>query len=120
MGVSRAYELAGGKAAGLEQIRNWIGWRVDDLNGGGLGRLESVIPTPDGRAPMWLVINEFRFGRGRRFIAPARDAIGSSGRVWLPYEAERVRGSVGLGAAVHTPQAERRLLAYWRDQRQAA
>jgi hypothetical protein len=101
-------KLAGSTPASLADMRGWIGWRVDDVNGAGLGRLQHVIAGDDGR-PAWLVINEFRFGSGRRFWAPAREATGSGGRVWLPVARDLVRGSSGLGSATHTPQAERRL-----------
>lgn len=93
-------------------MEGWIGWRVDDANGTALGRLQDVIADEEGR-PAWLLINEFRFGSGRRFWAPAREATGSGGRVWLPVDRERVRGSAGLGAVRHTPQAERRLQRHY-------
>lgn len=109
MGVTvGSRKLAGSTPASLAEMREWIGWRVDDVNGAALGRLQEVIAGEGGR-PAWLVINEFRFGSGRRFWAPAREATGSGGRVWVPVERERVRGSAGLGALRHTPQAERRL-----------
>jgi hypothetical protein len=94
-------------------MQGWIGWRVDDVNGSGLGRLQEVIAGADGR-PAWLVINEFRFGSGRRFWAPAAEATGSSGRVWLPVDHDLVYRSAGLGSAHHTPQAERRLREHYR------
>jgi hypothetical protein len=97
--------------ASLGEMRSWIGWRVDDVNGSGLGRLLEVIG--DGGAPAWLVISEFRFGDGRRFWAPAAEATGARGRVWVPFEAGLVRGTATLGAHRHSPQAERRLRLHY-------
>lgn len=105
-------KLAGGTAASLAEMREWIGWRVDDVNGHSLGRLQDVVPDADGR-PGWLAINEFRFGGGGRFMAPAREATGTRGRVWLPLERGLVRSSSGLASARHTPQAERRLREHY-------
>jgi hypothetical protein len=104
-------KLEGTTPASLSEMSGWIGWRVDDVNGAGLGRLQEVIAGDDGQ-PAWLVINEFRFG-GRRFWAPAREATGSGGRVWLPVPRDLVRGSAGLGAVRHTPQADRRLREHY-------
>jgi hypothetical protein len=98
--------------ASLAEMRGWIGWRVDDVDGANLGRLQEVIAGEDGR-PAWLVINEFRFGSGRRFWAPAREATGHGGRVWVPLTRDLVRGSAGLGAVHHTPQADRRLRGHY-------
>ena len=93
-------------------MREWIGWRVDDVNGSSIGRLNDVIADDNGR-PLWLAINELRFGEGRRFIAPAGEASGSSGRVWLPIERHVVRGSADLGNPLRSPQADRRLRSYY-------
>ena len=93
-------------------MREWIGWRVDDVNGSSIGRLSDVIADDSGR-PEWLAINELRFGTGRRFFAPARDATGSAGRVWIPLDRAFVRGSADLGNPVRSPQAVRRLHAHY-------
>ena len=111
MGVG-SKRLAGATPANLAEMREWIGWRVDDVNGSSIGRLNDVLADEDGR-PDWLAIAELRFGDGRRFIAPAREASGSSGRVWLPLERAVVRGSAELGNPQRSPQAERRLRAHY-------
>ena len=111
MGVG-SRRLAGATPANLAEMREWIGWRVDDVNGSSIGRLNDVIEDETGR-PGWLAINELRFGEGRRFIAPAREASGSRGRVWLPIDRAVVRGSAELGNPLRSPQAERRLRAYY-------
>ncbi len=95
----------------MKEMLDWVGWRVDDVNGASLGRLQDVLAGPDGR-PEWLLINEFRFG-DRRFVAPAGEATGSRGRVWLPIERAKVRGTAGLGAPHRSPQAERRVRAHY-------
>jgi hypothetical protein len=93
-------------------MREWLGWRVDDVNGSSIGRLHDVIADENGR-PDWLAIKELRFGEGRRFFAPAREATGSRGRVWLPIERDFVRRSAELGNPYRSPQAERRLRAHY-------
>jgi hypothetical protein len=96
----------------MDEMREWIGWRVDDVNGSAIGRLSDVIADDAGR-PEWLAINELRFGTGRRFFAPAREATGSARRVWLPLDRRFVRSSAELGNPVRSPQALRRLRAHY-------
>lgn len=96
----------------MKEMLEWVGWRVDDVNGSSLGRLQDVLPDTDGR-PEWLLINEFRFGEGRRFTAPARDATGSRGRVWVPLGRAKIRATADLGAPHRSPQAERRVRAHY-------
>lgn len=95
------------------EVESWVGWRVDDVNGSLLGHVESVIG--DGRGGVaWLVVAEFRLGDGRRFIVPAFDAVGDSGRVWSPHDRALIRSSARLvGGAGFTPQAERQLREHY-------
>ena len=111
MGVG-SKKLGGATPASVAEMREWIGWRVDDVNGSGIGRLQEVHADDYGQ-PAWIVINEFRFGEGRRFTAPAREATGQSGRIWLPLDREFVRASAGLGLVSRSAQAERRLRAHY-------
>lgn len=106
-----------GRRAALADAREWIGWRVDDVNGSWLGRLEDVIADEDGELAAWLVVNEFRFGQGRRFFVPAIDATAGGGSVYVPFDRDLVVRSAGLGSARHTPQAERRLRLHYLSDR---
>ncbi len=96
----------------MREIQGWVGWVVDDVNGSAIGRLQDVIAGADGR-PAWLILNEFRFGEGRRFTAPARDATGSRGRVWLPLPRHKVRATARLGLPHRSAHAERDLRLHY-------
>ncbi|MDQ3102460.1 MAG: hypothetical protein M3Q53_01300 [Actinomycetota bacterium] len=101
------------RAPRLGEAESWIGWRIDDLNGSMLGRVERVVGDDSG-APAWLVIDEFRLGDGRKFLVPAYDAVGCGGRVWSPHLRSQVRDSAGLvGVGPFTPQADRRLRVHY-------
>ncbi len=110
--------LGGPRAPSLAEVETWIGWRVDDVHGCMIGRVESILQEPSGR-PTWLVVSEFRFGEGRRFMIPARDAVGGSGRVWSPHGRERIRATAGMVGTRFTPQADRRLTSHYLADRAA-
>ena len=92
----------------MAEVEVWIGWRVDDVHGCMMGHVDSIHQDPYGR-PLWLIISEFRLGEGRRFVIPARDAVGCSGRVWSPHPRERIKATDGMVGTQFTPQADRRL-----------
>jgi len=104
--------LGGPRAPTMSEVQSWIGWRVDDVHGCMIGRVESIIQESPG-SPAWLVVGEFRFGEGRRFMIPARDAVGGSGRVWSPHPRERIRATAGMVGTRFTPQADRRLTSHY-------
>lgn len=113
MGLSKDSRLLGSQPNTLAQVRDWIGWAVDDVHGARIGRLEDVVADRAERLAEWLVVNEFRFGQGRRFLIPAGDATGSGGRVWVPYQRDLIHRSVGLGWVRRSASAEQRLRAHY-------
>ena len=92
----------------MAEVEVWIGWRVDDVHGCMMGHVDSIHQDPYGR-PLWLIISEFRLGEGRRFVIPARDAVGCSGRVWSPHPRERIKATDGMVGTQFTPQADQAL-----------
>ena len=64
-----AAELRGGNKPSLNEALGWIGSRVDDIYGAGVGRLEDVWIDPGTGAPRWLLVKEGRFG-GRSTLVP--------------------------------------------------
>ncbi len=111
-GPTSRFVLGAARPPDLAEVETWIGWRVDDVHGSMIGRVESIRLDPDGR-PLWLVVSEFRFGEGRRFVIPAGDAVGGSVRVWSPHPRERIRATAGMLGARFTPQADRRLVSHY-------
>jgi hypothetical protein len=98
-------------APGAEEIRRWAGYRLDDVGGIAVGRVEGPLDdAPPGAA--WLLARMGRFGH--RTLVPARDAVAGVERVWVPYTrrliraAPRIEPGDGLGA-----EAERRFLEHY-------
>jgi len=55
-----AAELGGGSRLSLDEALGWIGSRVDDLYGVGVGRLEDIWIDPGTGIPRWLLVKEGR------------------------------------------------------------
>lgn len=70
-----------------------MGYRVDDIYGGSIGKLADILVDVQGQ-PRWLLVREGRFaGRHRHTLIPFDDATAGSGHVWVPYEREVVRSA---------------------------
>ena len=99
----------------LEEARGWMGFRVDDVYGGSIGKLEDVLVDADGR-PSWLLVRERRVaGRRRRTLVPFEHATAGAGRIWVPYEREVVRTAPRVDADLQlTEQHEARFREHYR------
>jgi PRC-barrel domain len=75
----------------IDEIEGWFGWRLDDIGGGGVGKVEGAYVDADSGDPEWLLVRVGRFGR--RSLVPVRTAVGAVGRVWVPYPRETLRGA---------------------------
>ena len=92
------HRLRGAKGPGLGEARAWIGNRVTDQLGVGVGRLEDIWVDAETGEPSWLLIREGRFGGGSHKLVPFEGATEGGGRLWLPYEREQIRSAPEVGA----------------------
>jgi hypothetical protein len=74
-----------------EDLRSWAGYRLDDLAGGHVGRVEGAYLAESGGGPDWLLARMGRFGH--YCLVPAKDAVAVTGHVWVPYSRERIRAA---------------------------
>ena len=112
------HRLYGATKPGLTEAREWIGSRVTDNLGSGLGRLEDVWVDADSGEPAWLLIREGRFASGEYKLVPFDGATAGGGQVWLPYERDTVRSSPEIGEQeVLTAALRVRLRAHYGDSR---
>jgi hypothetical protein len=109
------YVVGAPRCPGIAEVRSWLDWRVDDVNGSTVGEVDTIRRDRNGR-PLWLVVAEFGVG-SRRFAVPAADAVGDGdcGRVWSPYPRERIRATHKIVAAGFTVEADRLLLGHYGD-----
>ena len=89
--VSEAPASASSDRPGREEARRWIGWRVDEISGAGVGKVEGVYVDDRSGMPEWLLMKTGRFGH--HCCVPAREAVAGAGRIWIPWDRDTVRGS---------------------------
>ncbi|HWB69912.1 MAG TPA: PRC-barrel domain-containing protein [Solirubrobacterales bacterium] len=76
----------------LAEASDWIGYDVDDLDGGGVGSVHGFfVDAEDGR-PTWLIAKLGRFG-GRLVAVPIASCAAAAGRVWVAQERGRIRSA---------------------------
>ena len=76
---------------GLEEARSWIGFKVDEIGGATVGRVEGAFVDARDGSPSWLVIRLGRFGR--RSVVPFDFVAGGIGHVWVPYGRDAIRNA---------------------------
>src|SRR5581483_8571912 len=94
-----------------QEALSWRGFRLDGMDGEGIGRVDGVyVDAASGKAE-WLQVRIGRFGH--RALVPARDAVAAVERVWVPYSRDAIRSSprVKPGREITAGQ-ERELLAH--------
>jgi hypothetical protein len=76
---------------GLEEAQSWVGSKLDELDGGTVGRVEGAFVDSRDGDPTWLIIRIGRFGR--RSAVPFELAAGGVGHVWVPFPKETIRSA---------------------------
>jgi hypothetical protein len=95
-----------------EALRSWTGHRLDDVSGGGVGRVEGFYVDEVGGRAEWLLARMGRFGHYT--VVPARDAVEGVGHVWVPYTREQIRKAPRVNPQEPlTAVTERDLLAHY-------
>ena len=105
-------ELHGSASPGADEARNWIGNRVEDVYGAGVGRVEDVLVDGSG-SPTWLVVREGRFTTNVAAV-PFEGALGSPGHVWVPVGKDAIKSSPRIPeTGEFTVEFERSLLEHY-------
>jgi hypothetical protein len=106
-------ESATAPPPGAEEAKGWVGFRLDEIAGAGVGKVEGVFVDESSGEPVWLLARMGRFGH--HTLVPGRDAVEGVGRVWVPYTRDQIRRAPKVQPAVAlTAEAERQLLEHYR------
>jgi hypothetical protein len=74
----------------MDEARRWIGHRVDEIGGAGIGRVQGFFVDAEGAEPAWLIAKLCR-RRGPLVAIPLRDCAGGADRVWVAHRREAIR-----------------------------
>jgi hypothetical protein len=75
----------------IDEARRWVGNQIDEINGSGVARVQSVYMDSESGAPAWLIAKLGRFGK--LIAIPSLDCAEAAGRVWVPYTREALQGA---------------------------
>ena len=96
-----------------EEMGGWSGFRLDEIGGAGVGKVEGVFVDEAGGEPVWILARMGRFGH--HTLVPGRDAVAGVGRVWVPYGRDQIRRAPKVNPSEPlTAEAERQLLEHYR------
>ena len=74
-----------------EDVEGWIGSRLDEIGGAGVAKVKGAYVDKQSGEPEWILIRSGRFRHHR--VAPAREAVGGVGHVWVPWDRDSIRRS---------------------------
>jgi hypothetical protein len=95
-----------------DEAGGWVGFRLDEIGGAAVGKLEGVFVDTSGGDPVWLLARMGRFGH--HTLVPGRDAVAGVGRVWVPYTRDQIRRAPKVQPMNPlTAEAERQLLDHY-------
>jgi hypothetical protein len=94
------------------EAQGWVGFKLDDLGGSTVGKIEAVYLDSRSGDPEWLLARMGRFGH--HCLVPARDAVGAAGHVWVPYSRDQIRKAPRMEAGQPLErEAEETLLEHY-------
>jgi hypothetical protein len=72
-----------------EDVKGWKGFKLDDMGGSQVGKIEGAYVDEQGGQPEWLLARMGRFGH--HCLVPSRDAVAAGSHVWVPYARDQIR-----------------------------
>lgn len=72
-----------------EEVAEWDGYRIDDLNGQSVARVTGFMVDTETGLPTWLAIKLGRFGK--TVPLSIRECAAAAGRIWTPHDREVIR-----------------------------
>ena len=76
---------------GLDDVKQWMGYRVDEISGHSVAKVEGLFVDQESGDPAWVLVKLGRFGK----VVPIsiRECATAAGRVWVPHDREVIRNA---------------------------
>jgi hypothetical protein len=102
----------GSERLGADEVQAWKGFKLGDMEGATVGRVEGAYVDSESGEPEWLLARMGKFGH--HCLIPARDAVAAGGHIWVPYTRDQVRKAPRQDPGKPLErEAEQQLLAYY-------
>jgi hypothetical protein len=75
----------------LKEALGWLGFRVDDMNGARVARVEAIYVDSEDGEPVWVVVKLGRFGKVTAI--PYGECADGPGRIWVAHGRKVIRGA---------------------------
>ena len=75
----------------LEDVKQWMGYRVDEVSGHSVAKVEGLFVDQESGEPAYILAKLGRFGK----VVPIsiRECASAAGRVWVPHDREVIRNA---------------------------
>mgnify|MGYP002636613274 CR=1 FL=1 len=79
---------------GLEDVKVWVGYRIDEVSGHSVAKVEGLFVDQESGEPAWILAKLGRFGK----VVPIsiRECAAAAGRVWVPHDREVIRNAPAI------------------------
>ena len=84
----------GSAPAPLKEALGWVGFRVDDMNGSRVARVEGIYVDAEDFEPVWVIVKVGRFGKVTAL--PYNECADGPGRIWIAHGRKVVRGAPAI------------------------
>ena len=79
---------------GADEVAEWIGYRIDDISGQSVARVQGFMVDPDSGSPTWLAVKLGRFGKTVPLLVS--ECAAAAGRIWTPHDREVIRSAPAI------------------------
>ena len=79
-----------------DEIGQWVGYRVDDIAGQSVARVQGFMVDAESGQPTWLAVKLGRFGKTVPVLV--RECAAAAGRIWTPHDREVIREAPAIDA----------------------
>lgn len=102
-GEDRGQSASGGTPAtvappGAEEVAEWDGYRVDDISGHSVAKVQGLFVDSESGRPVWLLVKLGRFGK--TVPISMRECAAAAGRVWVPHEREVIKEAPAIDPGI--------------------
>lgn len=96
----------------IDDVREWAGYRVDELSGQSVAKMQGAFVDSQSGEPVWVLAKLGRFGK--TVPVSIRECAAAAGRIWVPHDREVIRSAPAVDPKLPlTVAQERQILDHY-------